>query len=528
VGGGTGATITWSQLTGPTVAFTNGSTATAGFTAPNADTVVVVRVTVTNGTSTVSADQVINVGTIAPATAATGCTTGSVLDKVFSGSRVLLVGTSSTVLLGDVTGATGACSATASLTHSGTDVNLFGFILGDDLSGTIDATKICFSAGTVRLASAFDLPPITIGAIPLCLVYSSVGGGPGAVRSVSPGLIDPARTQVCDFPLLGELAWQGDVPFVTLPTGLTPGTTVLDVDCDRLRLTSSATVDGGGTLAFDGTIDVTGAGTTTITAQGVELFGGTVGGAITVGYGSALTVEGALEIVDPDLPFGDGVQLDRLALAFKDRTFKIDGQLTVGAAEPRLRLNLSGSYTSRTNFTVTLKAATTSAWTPTPGLTVGAASIVGTVTRTLAGGLTFDVTGTASGTWAVVAGVTVRSVTVQVGNAAPPAQCSGIPTSPCPGRAPSRRRSTPASGCPAPRRRMVPPPVIRRSCCGRCRPCRRCVPTRPSTSRSTGWSCGSPTSAASSRPACAATPGCSASRSRVGWCSARRPPATCW
>ncbi len=428
VGGPSGATVQWTVIAGPAVTITNANKAAASFTAPaTAPAVIVVRATVTSGTNVVTADQVVTVGTPPTPVTGSGCVSGSVLGRVFAGERVLLIGAASTVMLGDVAGAIGECTATT-LIHNGTDINLFNVLTGDGLSGTIDATKICFTSGTVRINSKFDLAPIQIGSLPLCLVYGSVGGGPGASVARPAAFDHPERTAVCDFPLEGELRFPADIPFVKLPAGITPGDTVLSVDCDALRLTSSASFDGGGTLNFDGTIGLLGGSTTTITASGLQLFGGTVGGSITATVsGGALAFAGSLDIQNPQLPFGDGVTLNRLALSFKDGKVGFEGRLTLGTSAPQVQLDLSGEYRGITGFVLTAKAATTSAWTPVAGLTVGAASIVGTVEKTAFGKINVNVTAAATGNWTVVPGVAVRSITLQVGNTAPPAECTGIP-----------------------------------------------------------------------------------------------------
>lgn len=423
-----GSTISWSQLAGPSVTFANPANATTTFVAPGGNTtaVIIARVTVSNGVANLSADQLVNVGAPPTPTIGSGCATGSVLGRVFAGERVLLVGSASTVMLGDVVGANSACNATQQLTHTGTDINLFNFITGGDLSGTIDATKICFTSGTVRLASKFDLPPVTIGTIPLCLVYASVGGGPGASGARPASFDRPERTKACDFPFTGELRFPSDVPWVTLPPGMTPGDTVLAVDCDVIRLTAQAAVEGGGSLIFAGTADNRGGGTGTITAIGLSLFDGTVGGSIGVAYGGPLAFSGSLDIANPTLPFGDGVRLDRLGLTVQAGEIRLDGRMTLGAAEPRVQLDVSGRYAGKTNFSLSIKASTTSAWTPTPGLTVGAASISGTLTKTLPG-IVFDIAATATGNWQVLPTVSVRNVSLQIGNGAAPAACTGIP-----------------------------------------------------------------------------------------------------
>ncbi|HWM22768.1 MAG TPA: hypothetical protein VNO51_23950 [Ilumatobacteraceae bacterium] len=424
IGGPTGATVQWTRLAGPDVTFASPTKPATTFAAPRADTVVVVRVTVTAGNRTVTADQVVNVGTIPPAAPVSGCTNGSVLDRVFKGERVLLLGSSSTVLLGDVTGAVGTCSDTV-VNHSATGINLFGFIIGDDLAGTIDGTKICFTSGTIELRSEFDLPPIELGSIPLCVVFASLGSGTAGPSGFAAPLAMRRQDAGCDFPLTGELRWPGEVPFVDLPAGFTPGDTVLAVGCDELTLTGSATVDSGGTLQFDGAIGANGSGTTSITADGLELFGGTVGGSITVQYGSSPSISGSLDLVQPD--FGiDGLTVERIGLGLANGTLRVTGRALVGDAEPRLAINLDGSFTSPDDFAVTVAAAATSAWQPAPGLNIAAASFTGRFARS-GSDIDITITGAMSGAWSVAPGVTVRQVSVQLTNAAVPEGCAGLP-----------------------------------------------------------------------------------------------------
>ncbi|MEP1125111.1 MAG: hypothetical protein ABJH68_14600 [Ilumatobacter sp.] len=428
IGGPQGATVQWSQLAGPTVVTTRPTQASATFTAPDADTLVVMRVTVTAGERVVTADQAIDVGTLEPAAPVAGCADGSVLQRVADGERVLLLGSNSTVLLGDVPDGGDDCDPAATLTHEGTSVNLFDFILGDDLAGTIDDTKVCFTSGTVRLASKFDLPPITIGAIPLCVVYASVGG----VQNPTPqGLVRPAgeRGRVaqqtpCSFPLLGDLRWEGEVPFFDLPSGFTPGTTILTIECDRLALTSDATVDAAGRLEFAGEITADGGGSTRVTASGIELFGGSLDGELLLEYDGSLDVSGTLDVVDPDLGV-DGLDVERLGLSLEDGTLRLTGRMLLGEAAPRLGIEVDGSFTSLDEFSVAVTAATTEPWEPSPGVELPAGQIAGVLARTT-DGVTVDIAATTSTPWSVAAGVTVRQIGVRITNAVAPDECPTI------------------------------------------------------------------------------------------------------
>lgn len=426
-GGAPGTTVAWSQVAGPDVTFTAPTGPSTTFTAPNADTVIVVRATATANGRSVSADQLVNVGTLTPVSPAAGCSAGSVLARVFAGDRVLPLGTSTTAILGDVGNATGTCAPDRVLTHSGSSVNLFNVITGDDLSGTIDGTKICFDSGTVQLNSKFDLPPITLGAIPLCIVFASVGAtaaAPQGFRSASSLIGAPRQDATCEIPLTGELRWTGEVPFVDLPAGIEPIETVLGVDCDRLTLTASAAVESGGTLTFDGEIGLTGSGSLAVAANGVEVAGGSLTGQLEIEFGASVDVTGEFEVLDPDIGI-DGLTVERLGVGFADGRFTFVGDALVGDASPRLAVSLAGEMTSLDDLSLTVSASTTSAWEPQPGLRVAAASITGRLTRE-DGETEFDVAATATGDWVVVPSVTVRQVSVRIGNATPPSGCAGI------------------------------------------------------------------------------------------------------
>ena len=444
VEGPRGGDIAWTQIAGPTVTFTNGDKAEASFKAPNALSAVVVRVTVTAGSQVAVADQVVNVGSLQPVAEEpdSACAPNSVLRKVFDGQSVLLLGSASTVILGDVEGATGDCRRTE-LPFEGTSMNLFNVILGDDLAGTIDADKMCVTRGTVTLVSKFDLPPLEIGAVPLCLVFDRFGRSApnnltnASERSAPSVLTDAINAMLrghrgaqaqseCESPVQGDLRWPGEVPFVNLPPGFTARETALVFGCDDMNITASVDVAGSGTLSFDGTLDFEGSGTVTVTAQGVSMFGGTIDGEIRLDVaGGTATARGELGVDRPDLGV-PGLSVERIGLAIGDGTFEFSGTASIGDDQNRLDLELGGVFTSADNFALTVQAATNGSWTPVDGLTIGASSIGGSITRS-GSNIEFEISGSASGSWRPVPGLAINEVTVTVTNSTKPEGCAALP-----------------------------------------------------------------------------------------------------
>jgi hypothetical protein len=415
--------IQWTQTLGPPVALSSSTVAKPTFTAPGGDVIVGFRLRVQAADQTIEANTIVTIGIPPPATGP-DCAAGSVLTRAYGGERVFSFGGHSTIDLG-VLPLSGPC-VIGSVVFTNSTINLAsGFFTGTGLSGTLDGSKACFTAGTVKLPPKLQLGDVDLATTPgLCFVFANFGGpaptgGPGQSRRL-------AATGGCDFPLTGTLNFPKFALF-PVPDGLTPSTS-LTLDCAGITLSSTATATGT-TQAVQLTATVTPAFelNASVTITNLPLLGGAASGTGTVHINGAgvsdYLVSGT--ITNPaDLTF-PGFAVNQIGFAVKPGGLTVTGKATVGTGSNQLVVKLDGSFTSLQEWAITLTADSTAPWTPRDGLVVQAANITGSVSRK-AGAVTFRVAAGVQGTWTPAPGFDVTQVQIEVANTAVPTGCPGI------------------------------------------------------------------------------------------------------
>jgi hypothetical protein len=415
--------IQWTQTLGPPVTLSSSTVAKPTFTAPGGDGIVGFRLTVLAAGQTIEANTIVTIGIPPPATGP-DCAAGSVLTRAYAGERVFSFGGHSTIDLG-VLPLSGPC-VTGSVVFTNSTINLAsGFFTGTGLSGTLDGSKACFTAGTVKLPPKLQLGDVDLATTPgLCFVFANFGGpaptgGPGQSRPL-------AASSGCNFPLTGTMNFPKFALF-PVPDGLTPSTS-LTLDCSGVTLSSTATATGT-TQAVQLTATVTPQFelNASVTITNLPLLGGAASGTGTIhinGTGvSDYLVSGTL--TNPaDLTF-PGFAVNQIGFTVKPGGLTVTGKATVGTGTNQLVVKLDGSFTSLQEWSITLTADSTAPWTPRDGLVVQAANITGSVSRK-AGAVTFRVAAGVSGTWTPAPGFDVKQVQIEVANTAVPTGCPGI------------------------------------------------------------------------------------------------------
>jgi hypothetical protein len=416
-------TIQWTQTLGPPVTLSSATIPKPTFTAPGGNGIVGFRLRVQAGGQTIEANTVVTIGIPAPATGP-DCAAGSVLTRAYAGERVFSFGGHSTIDLG-VLPLSGPC-VIGSVVFTGSTINLAsGFFTGTGLSGTLDGSKACFTAGTVKLPPKLQLGDVDLATTPgLCFVFANFGGpapvgGPGQSRRL-------AASGGCDFPLTGTLNFPKFALF-PVPDGLTPSTSIT-LDCSGVTLSSTATAVGT-TQAVQLTATVTPQFelNASVTITNLPLLGGAASGTGTIHINGAgvsdYLVTGT--ITNPaDLTF-TGFAVNQIGFTVKPGGLTVTGKATVGTGTNQLVVKLDGSFTSLQEWSITLTADSTAPWTPRAGLVVQAANITGTVSRK-AGAVTFRVAAGVQGTWTPAPGFDVTQVQIEVANTAVPTGCPGI------------------------------------------------------------------------------------------------------
>lgn len=119
------------------------------------------------------------------------------------------------------------------------------------------------------------------------------------------------------------------------------------------------------------------------------------------------------------MDLADGVSMT-MSGPFPDSGTQYTASLTFPVGDSSVTLDGDVDYTDNSRFAVTLSAsATTSGWSPFPGVSVGSGGVTGTFTRSVTGTDvvdTFSVTITFGGSWSPLTGVAVDSVTATIGN----------------------------------------------------------------------------------------------------------------
>ncbi|MEX2100228.1 MAG: hypothetical protein WEB19_02330, partial [Acidimicrobiia bacterium] len=337
-----------------------------------------------------------------------GCGPDSAYSRFADGNDVVLGG-GVAVLSGFSAEGSGADCEERTLT--GVDVNLLhGLVVGDDVTGTVDESKVRLTGGSVHLPAAFQLPDIDLAAAPLDLGFGPSGSGGGS--------------NACAFPITWAAAFSSArFPFVPLPPGFTGAGAGLDISCNAARITANATA-GGASFAVIADLTAAGGATATATLTDVPALGGTASGtgSITIAPGGAATYDLTATIANPELPV-PGLTLDTATARLTPAGLTVAVEGSLGQASGALAVTMEGAF-APTGLSLAVDASSNSPWQVGPGLTVEAANLVGTVDVAETGAATVDLRLSVGGDWRPVPGLLVQGLSLQVANTAVPPECA--------------------------------------------------------------------------------------------------------
>jgi hypothetical protein len=329
------------------------------------------------------------------------------------------LGSFATINLGTVT-LPGSCSAETQINFTNASASFFnGSLVGAGLTGRVNASAICLTAGQLNADPAFGLPAADISLdAPICVNVSALTGTTTGADSAIAG--SPACL------LSGRLTYN-KLPFLEVPEVFSLTQSSLSFACGKLQVEATGTIAGG---TFDLSVTVTNGGNFdgAVSVNNLTVFGQqlNLNGRITkAGPTVAYSVTGGIDTPN----FGvSGITVPRLDVTWDKRGLhgSATGSITPNGADP-VAIALRGDFVSSANWTLTASA-TTGDWQIAQGLTLGKGSLVGSLSRS-SDRTTFDVTLDASGTWALLAPDTLvlRAIKARISNTAPDsALCPGL------------------------------------------------------------------------------------------------------
>jgi hypothetical protein len=423
-------TTTWTTEAGQTLAVSvNATTGALTFTAPtlSASTALpipaIVKVLVRDaGGQEVSAQTIVVYGPAleAPSLSLPEICGRGILGKVITdGVKTFGLGSIATINLGTVT-LPGSCSAETQVNFSGASASFFGgSLVGTALTGRVNASAICLTAGQLNADPAFGLPAADISLdAPICVNISALTGTTTGADSAIAG--SPACL------LSGRLTY-AKLPFLDVPEVFSLNASSLTFACGKLNVRA------------DGTI-ATGAFTLDVTVKNAGDFDGTVAVTNAAVFGTQLNLNGRIAKVGSNVTYSitggidnpnfgvPGITASRLDVTWDKRGLHglVAGSITPNGADP-IAVVLKGDFRSATNWNLTASA-TAGNWQIAQGLTLSKGSLVGSLSQS-GSRTTFDVSLDASVDWVVIGpdALVLRSIKARIANTTPDsALCPGL------------------------------------------------------------------------------------------------------
>ncbi len=403
-----GSTITWTRTSGPAASFSSPHAASTTFEATEAGTVGIEASVVdpTGRTSSVSTE--ITVGSPVEPSTDTSCAAadsllGQALAAATGGDALSVdVGPVGLTLAGlSITAPCNGSSASLSFADSSFTI-AHGTVTGTGLSGTITSTGVCLTGGSLHFPASWGVDSATLASTdPICVS------------------LDPDAAA----PVTGSMTMRG-LPLLKLPAGVSPPTTTVTFDGDKIDVTSDAALPGNGTLHVEVSVDVKN-GTFSGSANGhVTILGTAVDFAGSLSYdGTALafSIDGS---VPGPITITPGTTLADLTLHVDQDGFSFGGSVSV---DDKIDLTAHGAFSDAQHWSLSVQGATGKPdWSPVPGIELPAAKFAGSISRD-GGPVSFDVSAGIDGTWDPTPGVSISNLTARLGNVTPPDSCPKIP-----------------------------------------------------------------------------------------------------
>ncbi|MGH9172243.1 MAG: kelch repeat-containing protein, partial [Acidimicrobiales bacterium] len=278
--------------------------------------------------------------------------------------------------------------------------------------------------GTVALSTGFNAFVVYTPSAGVTSALKAVGFSAGSTIEFTAAW-DPGSSPT----LTATLSAPPGFPFLSLPNGGGITSATLSWASDNLSIAVTGTIpvpnQSPATIVVSLTLDTsTGAISGTATLTGLQVFGqpvtnftGSVSWSSSAGFSGSLTAD----IAGPFAPFSaiPGLEISNLDISLGTSGLTVSGDVSVEG----LTIAIDGSLQSFKSWSLSLSVATTSSWTPVPGVTIGG-TLTGSITDAN-GAISFDVTAAGSPLLSfTVSGVTVSVSSVEFGNGTPPNSCS--------------------------------------------------------------------------------------------------------
>ena len=421
--------ILWQQVGGTPTGIQNHTSATATVRLPATMGVVTYTATVTNPRAQNSVAQItVNVGSTTISRSATPkyC---SFVTTVGAGKSLNLAPTISATF-GKVSAppaetkqscTSGARSATRQSTSGSFSASTYkiGSLTITNAAGNYSPAGIEITSGTLKFPAAWNMAPISVGTTPLSLVFS----GNGQATQLTGSISTPSFA------------------FLTLPTGWSGTTRLTFVPGNNGQTTGRAemtALDGnGGTVALSGTMSTSGSFSLNATADKLITVGSTpldFSGSVSNATGATgATVSQISGSIAKPITLATGVQLTTLTATWNGGTQPapagskaattgpvVTGQTVVSlqsSSETPIALTANLSYTSTTNWSVTLTASGGPTWQPVSGLQVQPSNFSGAIAQ-VNGAWQWNIKASIP-TWNVTSILTLTNITLDLTNSCP-------------------------------------------------------------------------------------------------------------
>ena len=411
--------IRWAQVGGATTEIRDHTSPTATVRLPATNGVVAYTATVTNSAGQQSVAQVtVDVGptTISKSTMPQYC---ALVTSVAPGKSVNL-GPSITAQFGKVSAPPSstvqACKSNArAATRQSTSGTFSGssFSVGSlditGASGSYSPAGVEITSGKLKLPSSWNMSPLSIGSTPLSLVFP----GNGQATQLSGSITTPSFA------------------FLQLPTGWSGSTTLTFAPGDNGQTTGTAALsalDGnGGTVSMTGSVSTSGTFSLSATADNLITIGSTpldLSGSVSNATGSTVSqITGS--IAEP-ITLAPGVKVTTLTATWNGgsapttgaaATPAVTGQAVIAlqsGSETPTALNANLSYTSTTNWSITVTASGGPTWQPISGLQVQPSDFSGAIAK-VNGNWQWDIEADIP-TWNVTSILTLSNIKLDLSN----------------------------------------------------------------------------------------------------------------